>query len=74
MIYVCDKCLQASCWAGIFMCAEAKNAGLFRAMKSDLRKLGREHECYMDREEVRAPRSDKQTPMIPRKLLELAKK
>jgi hypothetical protein len=26
-ITVCDKCLQASCWQGIFMCQESAHAG-----------------------------------------------
>ncbi len=65
MIYVCTNCLMASCWAGIFMCDEARTAGLYRARIADLKKLGREHECYMRRDEVRAPRSDTRTPMVP---------
>ena len=28
IIIVCDKCLQASCWYGEFMCDEAKHAGI----------------------------------------------
>lgn len=27
-VIVCDKCLRASCWLGIFMCDESKTAGL----------------------------------------------
>ena len=65
MIYVCDKCLQASCWAGIFMCWEAREAGLYRATRPQLRKLALEHESYWGREEVIAPRSDKSTPTLP---------
>lgn len=66
VIYVCDKCLQASCWAGIFMCDESRDAGLYRARKCDLKRLGREHADYMNLPEVVAPRSDTATPMLPR--------
>lgn len=69
MIYVCDKCLKASCWAGIFMCDEAREAGLYRATRAQLRPLHREHEDYMNLPEVVAPRSDKKTPTIPKKVL-----
>lgn len=26
-VTVCDRCLQASCWQGVFMCDDAKAAG-----------------------------------------------
>lgn len=26
-VTVCDKCLQAACWAGEFMCQESRGAG-----------------------------------------------
>lgn len=69
MIYVCDKCLQASCWAGIFMCDESRTAGLYRARKGDLKRLGRESVDYMNLPEVVAPASDRSTPMVPRHVL-----
>lgn len=69
MIYICDKCLRACCWAGIFMCDESRNAGIYRAHKRDLIRFSREHSDYMEREEVQAPRHDKATPLMPRSLV-----
>jgi hypothetical protein len=69
MIYVCDKCLMASCWAGKFMCDDSRTAGLYRARRVDLVRLGREHTDYMDDKDVQAPLSDKNTPMLPRRVL-----
>jgi len=69
MIYICDKCLQASCWAGIFMCWESREAGLYRATRPQLRKLAREHPSYWQREEVKAPRSDTRTPLLPNRVV-----
>lgn len=65
MIYVCDNCLQASCWAGEFMCDSARSAGLFRARISDLRRMALEHRSYWDRADLRAPDSDRRTPILP---------
>lgn len=66
MIYVCDKCLRASCWAGIFMCDEARSAGLYRTTRAQARQFKREHDDYLNLPEVVAPRCDKVTPTIPR--------
>ena len=46
MVTVCDKCLQASCWHGIFMCDEARYAGTVEKPVSELRRLKREHPSY----------------------------
>jgi len=46
MVTVCDKCLCASCWQGIFMCDEAKFAGTVQKSVAELRKLDLEHEDY----------------------------
>lgn len=70
MRYVCSHCLRCSCWLGIFICDEAQGASLFRARKVDLLKLGREHEDWMDQEGARVPRHDKDTPMLPREMLQ----
>jgi hypothetical protein len=48
MITVCDKCLMAACWRGIFLCEEARDAGIVQKPRSELEKLGREHSCYWD--------------------------
>lgn len=45
-ITVCDKCFQASCWHGIFMCDEAKQAGTIKKSRDELAKLGLENPCY----------------------------
>ena len=45
-VLVCDQCLTASCWHGIFMCDDARSAGLKVVTVADLRALpeSREHE------------------------------
>ena len=45
-ITVCDVCLQASCWQGIFMCDEARDAGTVVKTVAELRKLKLENESY----------------------------
>jgi hypothetical protein len=45
-ITVCDQCLQASCWLGIFMCQESKFAGTCEKTVRELRALGRESPDY----------------------------
>jgi hypothetical protein len=45
-ITVCDNCLQASCWQGIFMCDEARDAGIVVKTVAELRKLKLENESY----------------------------
>lgn len=45
-VTVCDACLQASCWQGIFMCDEARDAGIVVKTVDELRKLNLENEDY----------------------------
>ena len=42
MVTVCDSCRQASCWQGIFMCWESRDAGTTTKTVAELRALGRE--------------------------------
>jgi hypothetical protein len=46
LIQVCDQCLMASCWQGIFMCEKARFAGTTYKTKAELRKIKREHPSY----------------------------
>lgn len=52
LITVCDACLRACCWHGIFMCDDSRDAGLVQKTASELRKLNREHPSYYSRREV----------------------
>ena len=53
IIVVCDKCLQASCIQGIFMCDESRSAGETTRTVAELKKLGYEHSDYWkDTEEI----------------------
>lgn len=45
-ITVCDKCLQASCWQGIFYCDDYKTAGTTQKTRKELAKLNRENSDY----------------------------
>ncbi len=45
-VTVCDKCLTASCWQGIFMCQENETAGTVQKTRTELRKLNLENPCY----------------------------
>lgn len=45
-VTVCNKCLQSSCWQGLFMCEEAQNAGTIEMTRGELLRLGREHPDY----------------------------
>ena len=45
-VTVCDKCLEASCWQGVFMCDDAQTAGTTERTVAELRRLGREHPSY----------------------------
>jgi hypothetical protein len=53
-IWVCTECLQASCWAGIFMCQESRTANIKKITKGEARKLKVEHEDYINLPEVQA--------------------
>ena len=50
-ITVCDQCLMASCWQGIFMCDKARDAGIVKKSRAELIALNREHQCYMKSDE-----------------------
>ena len=45
-VTICNKCYQASCWQGIFMCQEAQYAGTINLPLWILRKLNLEHPNY----------------------------
>lgn len=48
IIKVCDSCLQASCWHGVFMCDEASEAGTIDKTVGELKKLKLEHPSYWE--------------------------
>jgi hypothetical protein len=39
LIQVCDKCLHASCWQGIFYCEDYKQAGTTQKTRAELQAL-----------------------------------
>jgi len=43
LIVVCDKCLRASCWHGLFMCDESQDAGTTEKTRKELIDLALEH-------------------------------
>ena len=45
-ITVCDACLTACCWQGIFYCDKYKTAGIKQMTVKELRILNRENESY----------------------------
>jgi hypothetical protein len=45
-VLVCSKCYQASCWQGIFMCDESKNADVIEMPIDVLRSMELESEEY----------------------------
>ena len=45
-VVVCDHCLRASCWQGIFYCDKYKTAGTTEKTVAELRALKREHPSY----------------------------
>ena len=47
-ITVCDICLQASCWKGIFMCWGSDTAGTEEKTEDELKELALEHSDYWD--------------------------
>ena len=48
MITVCDRCLRACCWKGIFMCDDSPNAGTRELSAGTLAIIDREHSDYWD--------------------------
>lgn len=45
-VVVCNKCLRACCWQGIFFCEDYMNAGTTEKSISELKMLNREHPSY----------------------------
>ena len=45
-VVVCDHCLRASCWQGIFYCDDYKTAGTTEKTVAELQALGRENPDY----------------------------
>jgi hypothetical protein len=52
LIAVCDKCLKASCWHGIFLCDDSRGAGLLWKTSAQLRQINAEHSDYFSRAHV----------------------
>jgi hypothetical protein len=52
LITVCDACLRASCWHGLFLCEDYQTAGTTQKTVRELRKLDLEHADYYSRKEV----------------------
>jgi epoxyqueuosine reductase QueG len=50
-ITVCDKCLQASCWQGLFMCDKSQTAGTVKKTEEELSLLNLEHPSYWKSDE-----------------------
>lgn len=46
MVTVCNKCLKATCWQGLFMCDESQTAGIIDMPIEDLKKINREHPSH----------------------------
>ena len=46
LVTVCDVCFRASCWQGIFMCENARDAGILELRESKLQELELEHPSY----------------------------
>lgn len=46
MITVCDSCLRASCWQGVFYCDNYFSAGTIQMTRKELAILGRESHAY----------------------------
>lgn len=45
-VVVCDKCLKATCWQGMFMCDDARTAGTCERTVWELTALNLEHPSY----------------------------
>lgn len=52
LITVCDACMRACCYHGIFMCDGSRNAGTIQKTAGELRKLNREHSDYYSKASV----------------------
>ncbi|MDE2102993.1 MAG: hypothetical protein KGL39_37460 [Patescibacteria group bacterium] len=51
-VLVCEKCLRASCFHGIFMCDDAATAGIVEKRSDELDELRKEHRSYYSAENV----------------------
>ena len=49
MVTVCDKCLCASCWQGIFYCDDYREAGIVQKTVAELKILHLENPDYWKR-------------------------
>ena len=58
MVTVCDKCLCASCWQGIFYCDDYRDAGIVQKTVAELQSLNLENPDYWKR-------SDSESPCVP---------
>lgn len=54
-VTVCDNCLTASCWHGLFMCDEAQTAGTVEKTVAELEALKREHPQWWNEETYQSP-------------------
>lgn len=54
LVTVCDSCLQASCWQGIFYCDNYKTAGTTKKTRKELAKLDCENSDYWKSDEALA--------------------
>lgn len=45
-VTICDRCRQASCWQGIFMCWDARGAGTITVTAEQLMDDPRDHPDY----------------------------
>ena len=48
MITVCDKCLRASCWQGLYKCDKSRDAGTVEKTREELEALDLEHSSYWE--------------------------
>lgn len=47
-LFVCAECLRASCWMGIFMCEDSRDANIRVITRKKALSLEREHTDYID--------------------------
>ena len=59
IIEVCDSCLKASCWYGIFKCDNVRTAGTRLMKVKELKKLNLEAEYYWSDEKMEAEYGEK---------------
>lgn len=54
LVTVCDSCLRACCWQGVYMCDEAQSAGTVEKPITELFSLALEHPDYWAEAKERA--------------------